>query len=363
MFWILHGEDEFRRSEFLADLKRDLGDPVMLDVNTTILDGRRITLRDIVHACDTVPFLSENRLVIVKDLLAHLQGGKKRGKGSKKASETETASSSEGADSPRTSFLKELQDYLRRLPDTTSLVFVESELLAAKHPLRSLAREDRDRGRIQEFRPFSAYGRDGPGQLARWIKNRAQDKGLELTSEAVQVLATHVGCDLRLMDQELEKLSAYADGQRAISGADIRQMVSSVREADIFEMVDALGQRDVRRATVLLHQMLDEGKAPLYLLTMIVRQFRIMIQVKELSTLGFSTAEAARQLRLHEFVVRKCLGQARSVSFEQLCSIYDSLAEYDAAIKTGRIDDTLALDLLIAEACAVQFRTQSAMYH
>ncbi len=356
MFWILHGEDEFRRTEFLANLKQKLGDPTMLDVNTTVLDGRRITLREIVQACNTVPFLGDNRLVIVNDLLVQLQSGKKRGKGGKKGAEAEDALQDE-VNSPHASFLHELEDYLQRLPDTTVLVFVESELLAAKHPLRSLAREDHDKGRIQEFRPFSAYGRDGPGQLARWIKDRAQGKGLELTVDAVQVLATYVGYDLRLMDQELEKLSAYVNGRGAISGADVRQLVSYVREADIFEMVDALGKRDVRRATVLLHQMLDEGKAPLYLLTMIVRQFRIMIQTKELSTLGFSTTETARQLRMHEFVVKKCLDQARAVSFEQLCAIYNSLAEYDAAIKTGKISDTLALDLLIAEACAGQVRT------
>jgi len=69
---------------------------------------------------------------------------------------------------------------------------------------------------------------------------------------------------------------------------------------------------------------------------------------------GFSATETARQLRLHEFVVKKCLEQARSVSIDQLCAIYFSLAEYDAAIKTGRISEMLALDLLIAEAWAGQ---------
>ncbi len=101
----------------------------MLDVNTTVLDGRRITLREIVHACNTVPFLGDNRLVIVNDLLVQLQGGKKRGKGGKKGAEAEDTLQDD-VNSPHASFLHELQNYLQRLPDTTVLVFVESELLA-----------------------------------------------------------------------------------------------------------------------------------------------------------------------------------------------------------------------------------------
>jgi DNA polymerase-3 subunit delta len=133
-----------------------------------------------------------------------------------------------------------------------------------------------------------------------------------------------------------------------VSAQDVRRLVAYVAEADIFEMVDALGRRDIRRATALLHRMLDEGKAPLYLLAMIVRQFRIMIQVKELASLGANPDETSKRLRLHGYVVKKALAQARNFSFDELTSMYDSLAEYDAAIKTGKIDDDLALDLLIA---------------
>ncbi len=348
MFWILHGEDEFRRSEFLAELKNNLGDASILEINTTVLDGRRIALSEIIHACDAIPFMGDKRLVIVDGLLAHLSDVKKD-KGSKKSRETGSGNGPEEPNTQHFPLLQELTQYLGRLPDTTVLVFLENQTIPGNHPLRALCQASSPKGNIREFRSFSASKKDGPGQLAQWIKERAKSKGIGLSSDALKLLATYVGYDLRLLDQELDKLGAYASGTGKVSAAEVRQLVTYVREADIFEMVDALGRRDIREATILLHRMLDEGKAPLYLLTMIVRQFRIMIQVKELSALGSSIPESSRQLGLHEFVIQKGLAQARNFSFGQLSDIYDSLAEFDSAIKSGRIGDILALDLFIAE--------------
>jgi len=341
VFWILHGEDEFQRSEFLAKLKMDLGDPAMLELNTTMLDGRRVTLAQIAHAADAIPFLGDKRLVIVEGLLSRLSGGKKQDRG--ESGEAESAPSSQHG------FAEGLREYLPRAPESTVLVFVESGSLPANHALRPLLQGAAPSGSIQEFRPLSAMRRDAPRLLEDWISDRAKSKGIDVAPEAVRSLAAFVGYDLRLMDQELEKLSIYVGDKKKVTAADVRLLVTYVREADIFEMVDALGRREQRHAIVLLHQMLDEGRPALYLLTMIVRQFRIMLQVKELASLGMSEPDIAKELRLHEFVVKKGNFQARSFTFEQLTRIYDLLAGTDESIKTGKAPDVLALDMLVAE--------------
>ena len=340
MFWILHGEDEFQRSEFLAKLKMELGDPAMLELNTTVLDGRRVTLAQIAHAADSIPFLGNKRLVIVEGLLSRLAAGKKQDK---------TESGKAEAHPAAQGLAQGLRDYVQRAPDSTLLVFVESGSLPANHALRPLLQSNAPAGKIRQFRSLSAMRKDGPGLLAEWIKNRAKSKGIELTPDSLRLLATFVGYDLRLMDQELEKLSVYTGEQKKVTAAEVRLLVTYVREADIFEMVDALGRREHRRAIVLLHQMLDEGKPALYLLTMIVRQFRIILQVKELAALGMSGPDISSELGLHEFVVKKGTLQARSFTFEQLTRIYDLLAVTDESIKTGKLHEVVALDLLIAE--------------
>jgi len=324
MFYLFHGEDEFTRSETVAALKKKMGDPALAELNITVFDGSKVTLDELQHACDSVPFLAGRRLVIVEGLLSHLQPKGKEGVLSAWQKE----------------YLEKLTQYLPRLPETTRLVFVEDKSISEDNPVHRLALAD-ERGHVREFKP--PQGRE----LSRWIEKRVRKKGGQISPEAVEGLAAFVGNNLRLLDQEIEKLVLYVGRTRPISEDDVRLLVSYVQEASVFEMVDALGRRDGQRAATLLHQLLDEGEHPLALLGMIVRQFRIIIQVKELSARGLTQREIAARLGLRRFVVRKAMRQAMNFSMEQLEAIYRKLLETDVAIKTGQMDEVLALDMLV----------------
>ncbi len=325
MFYILHGENEFTRSEALTDLKGKFGDPTWLTLNTSVLDGRKLTLDELQHACDAIPFFGDRRLVIVEGLLARLEP---RG--------------DELGDKPEHNTLTDrLIAYLDRLPQTTRLVFLENKALSKGHPvLKYAGKLSKDQAYVREFEPLKKH------EIGGWIQKRVKNKGGTIHPAAVAQLEAFLGNDLRLLDQEIEKLLTYTGG-RAISETDVRLMVSSVREANIFEMVDAVAARDRRRALGLLHELLDDGQAPLYLLTMIVRQFRILMQLRELAAQGQGPEGIRARLGLHPFVVEKGLRQVRNFSLAQLDAIYDRLLETDAAIKTGRSDPVLALDLLV----------------
>jgi len=324
MFYLLHGEDEFRRSEALAQMKEKMGDPAMADLNTVILDGCRVTLGELIHACDAVPFLADRRLVIVKGLLARLESERSKMRGEE------------------TAFERGLVDYLQRLPETTRLIFLEDESIGEDNPIHQLALAH-ERGYTKEFKPLQ--GKD----LRHWIAQRVRKKGSQILPSAVEELAAFVGNDLRLLDQEIDKLMAYVDGARPINTEDVHLLVSYVQEASIFEMVDALGRRDGEMAIELLHELLDKDVAPPYLLYMITRQFRIMLQVKELERRGVGRREISDELKLRQFIVDKGLQQARNFSFKQLEAAYRKLLETDMALKTGRTEPVLALDMLIVE--------------
>jgi len=328
MIILIHGEEEFLRAEAVRELKTALTPPEMADLNTTRLDGQRIALRDLQQACDTVPFLASRRLVIVDSLLSRLAGGSERKRGP----------AQEG-------YLRGLVAYLDRVPESTDLAFVEEKSLGRGHPVlqRLQALEREDRARIVLCAP--KRGND----LIVWVEARAQAKGGQITRDTTHELIRIVGDDLRLLDQELEKLIAYTAGERAIRPDDVRLLVPEARQANIFHMVDALGQGNGRRAMALLHRLLDEGAAPLYVLAMIVRQYRLLLQVKDLVAQGFRPQAIARELKLPHFVVDKMLRQARRYSLPQLETIYERLLETDLAIKTGEMEPVLALDVLVAE--------------
>jgi DNA polymerase-3 subunit delta len=315
-FYVLHGADEFTRAETLADFKRRLGPPDTVDLNTTILDGRKTTLAELRHACDAIPFLAEKRLVIVEGLLAR-------------------------AASQRDSLVG-LADYLLRLPETTRLVFVEDKVLPASHPILKLAREEAQ-GYVKQFDPPDAKA------LPKWIADRVAKHGGEIEPQAAAQLAAVVGADLRLLDQEIVKLVTYTDGERPITAADVDALVPYAQAAVIFDLVDALGQRDGRTAAQTLHRLLDAGEHPLGLLAMIVRQFRLLIQVKELKVGGANPQSIAKTLSIHPFPAGKLHSQATHFTGAQLEAIYRHLLDTDVAIKRGEIEAEVALDLLVAE--------------
>jgi DNA polymerase-3 subunit delta len=318
-FYVFHGSDELTRAETLADFKKRLGPADTADLNTTFLDGKKATLAEMRHACDAIPFLAEKRLVIVQGLLA-------------RAVQQER-------------LLGELAEYLPRLPETTRLVFVEDKALPDNHPILQLAQKDA-RGYVKRFDPPDARALPG------WVTRRVRKHGGEIEPRAAAQLAAVVGADLRLLDQEVAKLVVYVNAERAITAADVDAVVPYAQAAVIFDMVDALGQRDGRTAAQTLHRLLDAGEHPLGLLAMIVRQFRLLIQVKELKAEGANPQTTAKTLGIHPFPARKLHSQATHFTSDQLEAVYRHLLDTDVAIKSGEIEAEVALDLLVAGLAA-----------
>jgi DNA polymerase-3 subunit delta len=335
VWYIFHGEEEFGLSEVLGKLRGELaaGDPAMAQLNTSILEGQRLTLGELRHACDAIPFMAAHRLVIVYGLLVRLVPA---------GSVKEGAAEGDEAPASKKSLLNDLLAYLPKLPDTTWLVFVENQTLPTFHPVLKLSEAEakRQRARVQAFK--KPKDQDVPA----WIRQRVRQKRGELTPEATNMLAALVGSDLRLLDQELDKLLLCADGQ-PVTGQDVRALVSYAREASIFDLVDFVGCRQTDRALGLLHHLLDDGEVPLYLLAMLARQVRILIQVSELQAQGQTARQMVERLKLHPYVVEKGIAQAHNFQISQLEEAHRRLVETDFRIKTGELDEVLALDILI----------------
>jgi DNA polymerase-3 subunit delta len=150
------------------------------------------------------------------------------------------------------------------------------------------------------------------------------------------------------------KLVTYTGLERPITGTDVEMLVPYSQDAVIFDLVDALGHRDGRTAAETLHRLLEEGEHPLGLLGMIVRQFRLLVEVKALKAQGASSRDVAKALKLHPFPAGKLYRQATHFTAFQLEKVYRYLSETDVEIKTGSIEPELALDLLVAGLAATE---------
>jgi DNA polymerase III subunit delta len=318
-FYVLHGPDEFSRQAQLQTMRDQMGDPATAELNITVLDGKEASAADVIAAASAMPFLSDKRLVIVHGMLAWL--------------------SRKGAGKTGKAQLDTLADELPALPDFARVVFVETATLSERNAILKLAKTAPG-GFHKKFEP--------PRNTVRWIINQARDEyDAEIEAQAAAALADVVSDDLRAADNELVKLTAYVAGERPIAPADVALLTTYVAEPDIFAMVDAIGQRDGTAALRLLHRLLRDDE-PLRLFGMIVRQFRLLILAREHLDSGGSPQQIAQAIGVHPFVGEKLSVQAKRFTLDQLEMIYHFLLETDFGIKTGKVHDHLALDLLIA---------------
>ncbi len=314
-FYVFHGSDELTRSETVAEFRQRLGSAETADLNTTWLDGRTVSQGELAHACQSIPFLADRRLVVVSGLLTRY-----------------------GRESAA---MNSLLDLLLKLPETTRLILVEDAALSDDHPVLRLVRE-KAVGYVRRFDPPEAR------ELPQWIIRRAQKHGGQIEPEAAAQLAQAIGSELRLLDQEIGKLVTYAGPERVVTAADVARLVPYAQQAVIFDLVDALGQRDGRTATTTLQRLLNDGQEPMGILGMIIRQFRLLIQTKELAEGGENAASVAQVLGLHPFPAGKLHRQAANFTTAQLEKVYRRLLETDLQIKSGELTPEAALELLVA---------------
>lgn len=318
-FYVLHGPDEFTRCAQVQAMRDQMGDPSMAELNITVLDGKQATTADVLSSARAMPFLSDKRLVIVEGMLTWLtrKGASKSGKAA----------------------LEKLTEGLTHLPDWARIVFVEPDTLSERNAILSLAKTEPG-GYHKEFNP--------PRNPVKWITDQARAVyDAEIEPAAARALADVIQDDLRVADSELAKLAAYVNGERPITESDVSLLTPYVSEANVFEMVDALGRRDGKTASRLLHRLLEDGE-PLQLFGMIVRQFRLLILAREYINAGGNPRGIGKAIGVHPYVGEKLSGQVRAFSLEQLEKIHHFLLDTDLGIKTGRVDSVLALDLLIA---------------
>lgn len=328
--YILRGDDREQIESRLHDFSARLGEPDMAEMNTSHLEGKSTSLNDLRSAALAIPFLTDRRLVIVEDALQPFAG--------------------RGKEKDRQAFL----NLLDSLPQTTALVLVIPD--SRKYRRGSFEWET-----LQEKNWLIAWTVKNPekavtldcalptdAEMSQWVQAKAAELGGSLSPAAVSTLVEYVGNNTQRAAQEITKLLTYVNFARPADDDDVRRLTAQDQQASIFDMVDAIGNRDSRTAVKTLHILLEDSDA-LPLFGMIVRQFRLMLQAREILDAGGSPTDVSKQLKQHSYVAQKISGQARQFSLSALEEIYHQLLQIDLEGKTGGMDVGLALDVLIAQ--------------
>ena len=303
--YLLFGEEAFLRNSYKKRLQEAIvGDDTM---NLSRFEGKGTDADELIRLADTMPFFAERRLILVEDSGFF-----------KNASEA-------------------LVQYLPSMPDTTCLVFVESEV----DKRSKLYKKVKSLGYAAEM------GRQDAAQLGRWAGGILSKEGKKITGHTMELFLSMAGDDMENIRMELEKLISYTWGREVITDEDV-EAVCTVRVSNrIFEMVSAIVNQQTRRAMELYEDLLTLKEPPMRILFLIARQFNQLLQVKELTEKGLERKTIASRLKLQPFVVGKVIPQARQFSRDQILSYVNLCVEAEEAVKTGRLSDRLAVELLI----------------
>lgn len=303
--YLLFGEEVFLKNSYKKRLQEAIiGDDAM---NLSRFEGKGTDTDELIRLADTMPFFAERRLILVED----------------------------------SGFFKNtaeaLVQYLPSMPATTCLVFVESEV----DKRSKLYKKVKALGYAAEME------RQDAAQLGRWVLSLLSKEGKRITGHTMDLFLSMAGDDMENIRMELEKLLSYTWGRDVITDEDV-EAVCTVRVSNrIFEMVSAIVNRQTRRAMELYEDLLTLKEPPMRILFLIARQFNQLLQVKELSEKGLDRKTIASRLKLQPFVVGKVIPQARRFSREQVLSYVNLCVEAEEAVKTGRLSDRLAVELLI----------------
>jgi DNA polymerase-3 subunit delta len=352
MFYLLHGDDEFTSREQLKKLRLQGN----FEYNQDTFNGGEVDLSTITATCNTLPFLADQRLVVVEGLpkkrrgestsstpgdesaLTQVSTENGTGTGGKGGKTKKGKKSGKGSADSRASFEKGLAAYILNIPDSAVLIVLVDEVLDTNNLLLKAAGEHGNV--IQSNLPRGAV-------LENWIIKRAKSLGVSIERNAATLLANFIGSQLRLLANELDKLATYAGEGGTITDEDVHKLSAQVQEARIFDLTDALARRDQKQALTILHDLLVDGEPPLKLISTITSQVRSLLLVKELSQKGLRSAQIATTLGIAPFVAEKAARQAGKFTPMQLEGAYRQLLATDAALKRSRMTPEMALDLLV----------------
>jgi len=319
MLIFLYGQDSYRAREKLNKIIENYKKIHKSGLNLKFYDGKSLDFQDFKDETQQTSMFKEKKLAILKNVFSNQKF--------------------------KEEFLKEGKKFI---VSKDLILFYEEGEIPVKDKLAIFLKKN---GKSQEFKPL------GGEKLKNWLKKEFKKYNTEITSLGLEKLISFVGPDLWRMSNEIAKLVNYKrekGKQSKVEIEDIELLVKAEIKNDIFKTIDAIALKDKKKALSLIHQHLEKGDFPLYLLTMITFQFRNLLLMKSLESKeqfygNYSYGRATNRLGIHPYVARKAAEQARKFSLEELKKIYHKLFEIDLGIKTGRINSQTALDLFIAE--------------
>ena len=319
MLLYIYGEDDWRSHNFLRQSVNEFKakrDPQ--GYNTLSFDAQKDEPNKMVGELLALPFLAEKRMIVLKNPLS----------------------------SSNKEFLEKLSEIIKenKLPETNVAIIWQAEAIGKTNEAKKLAETLKKQKYAYEF---PAMDRN---ELINWIVKEVPARGGSIDRMAAQKIADDIGKDMWLVSSVIDQLIAYRKGAE-IRSADVTLFAEEKLEDNIFNLIDAIAADNKKLAYKLLTDERKLGQDDGYIFAMMLRQFKILVQMRDLWERedNLTSDQIAKALGIHPFVAKKSLAQVRRFSLTDLQRIYDELLNIDVGVKTGVAKHDFLVDLFVGK--------------
>lgn len=302
--YLFEGAEEYIKQQALKQLCAKLLPAGLEEMNQTDLTDPDADA--LIAAAETLPFMAEKRIVIVREC-SLISSGRK--------SEDERKAEA-------------ISEYLSHIAPSVCIVFYVKGKADGRKKLYTLLKK---KNAIVDFSPMNDI------ECVDWARKAMRRMGKNLSGEAAGQLVFTVGRDAALLRQEMEKLASYLGDRTDVLPEDIDAVCTRSTECTVFQMVDAQVAGNNDAAFGLLRDMVRSGESRMGILAMLLRQYRILYHMRCLMDDRTPQNTQASLLGIPPFSVGRTQQQARRFSRERLREAYDYLMEYEYLLKQGRI--------------------------
>ena len=304
--YLLYGNEAYLKKQYKDKLKKALADAEDT-MNFSAFEGKDINVKEVIDLAETLPFFAERRVILIEN----------------------SGFFKNAAD--------EMAEYIKQAAPTTYFLFVEEEVDKRSKMYKAV----KNAGKIVEF------AEQNEDVLTRWVLGRLKREDKKITGSVMQLFLSKTGTDMGNIDRELEKLFCYTMGRDVITAEDVEAVTTEQISNKIFDMVNAVAEHNQKKALDLYYDLLALKEPPMRILFLISRQFQILFNVKSATAKRVDNRTIAQKAGIPEFAVRRNQAQARNFTQEQLRQALEDGVFYEEAVKTGRMNDQMAVELFL----------------
>lgn len=303
MVYLLYGTNDFAIQKEIEKITKDFD-----KMNISKYDLTEDDIKDVISDAETFSMFADSKVVIAENAAIFTSSG--------------------------SGDLETLENYLAHINPNTILIFtVNEEKVDERKKITKKIKKD--------YKLISFNQNETPNSLVRNLLN-----DYNITSSNINLLIDRVGTNPLILENEVNKIKLYKD-DKTVTKEDILNLTTKRPEIDIFKLIDDIVMKNKDEALEIYNEMLKVNEEPLKIVILLASQFRLMYQAKELAKKGYSEKNISEVLKVHPYRVKLALQKGKKYKAETLLNYLNALADIDIAIKTGKTDKNLALELFL----------------